>query len=150
MLVRLPTMAEIQKSDPRALRTALVFLAGAALLGVVLITTGTKFRPDLEGWVAQDVRGRSWIVIAALTLFVTGPALGISGYLAYVSQRIIRTDRYPPPGLRTLGDRRVVVGAAAVRRARFLQLLAAVVGVAGLLLAFFLWRLLVLLEARAA
>ncbi len=56
--------------------------------------------------------------------------------------------RYPPPGLRVVRDTPVVVGEAAGRRGRLLQVFAVVMGLAGLLLAFFLWRFVSLLESR--
>jgi hypothetical protein len=138
-------VAEIQKADPRALRSALLIVGGGVLLGVVFITIAGECRQAFETWLTQDLRARLRIVTAVLTLLTTGPILAIASYCWRLGGRIVRARRYPPAGLRTLRDTLVLTGEAADRRGRFLQVWAAVMGVAGLLLAFFLWRLVFLL-----
>jgi hypothetical protein len=143
-------MSEIQKADPKARRVGLLILGGGTLLGVVLITITGKLRPDFEAWVKQDVGARLRMVVAALTLLTAGPALGVAGYLWRLGQRIVRAERYPPPGLRVVRDTLVVVGQDARWRGQLVQAFGAVIGLTGLLLAFFVWRLLSLLEGAAA
>ena len=139
-------MAEIQKADPRVQRTGLVIVGAGAILGVLLMSVAASLRPDFEAWVRQDLNVRVRMVIFALTLLTAGPALGMAGYFWHLGYRIIRTERYPPPGLRVVRDTLVVSGEAARRRGRLLQALGAVTALASLLLAFFLMRLLALLD----
>jgi hypothetical protein len=139
-------MAEIQKADPRLRRTGLVVVGAAAILGVLLMSIAASLRPDFEAWVRQDLTVRVRMVMIALTLLTAGPALGMAGYLWHLGHRIIRAERYPPPGLRVVRDTLVVSGQAAGRRGRLMQGFGAVIGLASLLLAFFLVRLLALLE----
>jgi hypothetical protein len=143
-------VGDIQKADPNARRAGLAIVGGGALLGFVLITIAGALRPAFEAWINQDVTVYLRIVIAMLTLLTTGPAVGMAGYLWRFGQRIVRAERYPPPGFRVMRDTPVQIGQAAVRRGRLVQALAAVIGVAGLLLGFLLWRLYLLLAAELA
>lgn len=143
-------MGEIQKADSSAVRIGVAIVAGAALLGVFLIKMAGERQPALEAWVKQDVRARVPIVLAAVTLLTSGPVLGVAGYLWHFGRRMVRTARYPPPGFRMVRDTPVVIGDVAIRQGRLVQALAAIVGVAGVLLAFFLWRLFFLLRTGAA
>jgi hypothetical protein len=143
-------VGEIQKADPDARRAGLLIVGGGTLLGVVLITMAGALRPDFEAWIKQDVNVRLRMVIAILMLLTTGPAVGMASYLWRLGQRIVRTKRYPPPGFRVMRDTPVEIGPAAVRWGRLAQTFAAIIGVAGLLLAFFLWRLYFLLAAEPA
>ncbi len=126
-------MAEIQKSDPKARRNALVIVAGGALLGAALITVGSEFRSDFEAWVTQNMHARVRLVTSVLMVLTTGPVLGIAGYLGHLGRRVVRAERYPAPGVRIIRHTRIIVGAAAVRRGRLIQTLAGVIGVAGVL-----------------
>ena len=139
-------MAEIHKADPGVQRTGLVIVGAAAILGVLLMSIAASLRPDFEAWVRQDLKVRLLLVLIELTLLTAVPALVMAGYLWHLGLRIIRAQRYPPPGLRVVRDTLVVSGQAAGRRGRLVQAFGAVIGLASLLLAFFLVRLLALLD----
>lgn len=139
-------MAEIHSADPTARRNALVLIGAAALAGAVLILIAGAMRSRLEEWVVQDLNSRLWLVLIVAILFTTGPALGAAGYLWRLGARVVRARRYPPPELRMLRDTLVVTDDAAVRAGRLLQALAATIGLGGILLAYFLWRLVSLLQ----
>lgn len=143
-------MSEIQKADPNARRTGLLIIGVGTVLGVALITTAGELRSDLEDWVKEDPKVRLRMVMAALMLLTMGPVLGLAVYFWRLGERIVRAERYPPPGFRVVRDTTVVIGQAAGRRGRLMQVFAAVTAVAGLLVAFFLWRLFFLLKAGAA
>ena len=143
-------MTDIQKADPKARRTSLVIVGGGALLGVALIRLAGTLRPEFEAWVRQDMSFRPWMVMAVVTLLTAGPVLGLAGFLWRLGRRIVRAERYPPPGLAVLHDTPVVIGHAAARRGRLVQAFAAVLALAGPLLAFFVWRLAYLLRGGAA
>ena len=91
---------------------------------------------------------RLTFVALAMTILTTVPLLGLAAYMWQVGRRVIRVDRYPPPGLRLIRAAPVVTGPAARRRGRLFQGFAIVLGLAGLLLAFFLWRLVATLPAH--
>lgn len=88
----------------------------------------------------MDLRTRVTFVIVALTILTAGPLLGLAWYLWHLGQRILRTEQYPPPGLKVVRDTLVVRGPAAGRRGRFVQLCAVVLGAAAVLLAVSLGR----------
>jgi hypothetical protein len=106
-------MAEIQKADPNVRRAGLGIVGAGAILGVLLMSIAASFRPDFEAWVRQDFTVRVRMVMMALTLLTAGPALGMAGYLWHLGNRIIRAERYPPPGLRVVRDTLVVSARAA-------------------------------------
>lgn len=143
-------MSGIQKADPVARRTAMAIVGWGTVIGAILIGGGSRFRPEFEAWVRQDLDARFRIVIVSLMILTSGPALGLAVYLWRLGGRIVLAGRYPPPGLRLTRDVLVVTGPAASRRGRLIQLFAAVLGLMALLLAFFLWRLVSLLKTGGA
>jgi hypothetical protein len=136
-------MSELQKADPRARRAALIVVAIGTLGGAGLILLFETYRTDVAAWIAADDR-RIRLVIAALVLLTAGPALAMAAYLWRLGHRTIESDRYPPPGLRVVRDTRVVIGPAARRVGRVVQVAASVLAGGGVLLAVSLWRLLAL------
>jgi hypothetical protein len=119
-------------------------------VGIAVIVVASQLRPEFEAWVRQDLCARLKLVIAVLTLITVGPVLGLAGYCWHLGQRILRAAQYPPPGLRVVRDTPIVTGDAARRRGRLVQWFAAVLGMAALLLAFFLWRLAYILPSTGA
>jgi hypothetical protein len=142
-------MIEIQKADQNTRRKAIAIVGAGTLLGAVLITMADQFQPEVRAWVEQDPHVRVRVVIMALVLLTTGPALAMSAYFWHLGRRIVRAGRCPPPGLCVWRDTPVLTGRTAVVRGRLLATLGAVFGVAGLLLAFFLWRLMSLVGTGA-
>jgi hypothetical protein len=138
---------EIQEADPKARRIALAIVGGGALLGLVLLSVADRSRPQFEAWIRQDFQTRLRITIAAMTLLTTGPLLAFAGYFWRLGRQVVVAGRFPPGDLRMVRDVTVVTGEAAVRRGRYLQACGAFLGLAGLLLAFVLWRLVALAES---
>lgn len=143
-------MDETQRADPDARRTALTIVGWGAVAGVVVLGIAERLRPEFEAWLEQASSARLTIVSAGVTILVAGPLLGLAAYLLHLGQRIVSAERYPPPGLRRIRDTRVLTGPAASRRGRLIQLLAIVLDMAALLLAFLLWRLMTMLGTGAA
>jgi hypothetical protein len=142
-------MAELRQADPRARRTALVIVGAGILVGVLLLVAADSARPTFEAWVNADLPTRSRLVAAALILLMTGPAIAMSVYLWRLGTRAVRSQQFPPPGLRVARDTPVVTGDAAARAGRWIRTLAAALGAAGVLLGLLLWRLLSRLAAVA-
>jgi len=134
-------MGETQKADPHSRRAAVAIVGGGTIVGVILITVARRFRPEFEAWLKEDLSDRLIFVVVTMTILTTGPLLGLAAYVWHLGRRVLRAERYPPPGLRVIHDTPVVTGPAARRRGRWLQLYAVVLGLAALLLVFFIWRL---------
>lgn len=100
---------------PAASRLLLV-MAGALLAGLVLNQLGQHHLAFLEAWAASDPIGArhrlAWeIRIGGLGIFTTIFALGCA--FVATAMRALRTDRFPPPGVFSIGTVRVVTGPAA-------------------------------------
>jgi hypothetical protein len=143
-------VSEIQPADPQARRTALTILAVVTLIGVILIAAAGQLRAAAEAWVERDLATRARMVIGAMTVLAVGPLLVLAAYSWRLGGRILRGGRYPPPGVRVVRDTPVVTGDAAVRMARGVRVLAALVCASGVLLAYLIWRLVAMLEGGMA
>src|SRR5687768_7891140 len=114
-------MAELQRADPAARRSALTILVVGAVAGVALIAIAGAVRPDVEAWLKADLRGRSRIVLGVMALMLLAPLFGMTAYLWRLGGRVIRTGRFPPPGMRLVRDTPLVTGGAATRAGRVLR-----------------------------
>jgi hypothetical protein len=93
---------------------------------------------------------RLTLVSAVLALGVVAPLAGLAVYLLGIGSRIVRTERFPPPGMAMTRDTIVVSGAHTRRRGRMMQLLAVILVLLASGFALVLWRLVSLLSARTA
>jgi hypothetical protein len=134
-------MSEVQRADSSARRAAIVVVGCGAAAGVVIIALATRLRPDVTAWLLDDPEARLPMVIAATIAMTTGPALGAAIYVWRLGRRVVRTERFPPPGLRVTRDTPVVTGTAAGRRGRLIQAFAIALGVLAAVMALTLWRL---------
>jgi hypothetical protein len=134
-------MSDIQRADPTIRRMVVVVLGAGIAIAAAILLIASRFRAPFEAWLVQDLRARTTVVFAALTIISAGPVLGMAGYLWRLGQRIARSGRYPPPGLRVLHDTEIVDGPQAVRLSRAMKVFGSVLATAALVLAGFLWRL---------
>lgn len=135
-------MGEIQRADPKALRITLFLVCVAAVAGALLIAAAERWQPSFTAWVSRDLQVRSRIVFSALSALTVGPTLAVSVYCWRLGLRVVNQERYPPSGMRVIRDMPVATGAAARRRGRWLQALGMLAAVAVLLMAFFMWGVL--------
>lgn len=133
-------MSDIQKGDASLRRVTIAFVVAGAVVGAALIALATAYRPAFEDWLKEDLRARARLVMGALAVATAGPVLGLSGYMWIFGRRIIRAERYPPPGLRVTHDTPVVIGDVARRRGRLLQVLAGTLAIVAAVLAGLLLR----------
>jgi len=140
-------MREIQKANPAARRAVLIIVSAGILIGALLISVAGRLMPMFAHWIAQDPKVRSRLVFAGVTAATAGPALAAAAYFWRFGQRIVWAERYPP-GVTVVRDSVVVTGSDSRRLGRLMQATAVTLGVAGILLAFFLWRVLFLLEPK--
>jgi len=121
-------------------RTAFIVVIGAAV-GAALIAPAHRLAPALAG-------ARPALVLAVLGVLSVAPLLGAAAYLWRFGARALAAGRFPPPGTVMIRHSPALVGEPARRRARIAQAFAALLGVAGVVLAALLWRLSALLPAR--
>jgi hypothetical protein len=136
-------MTEIQRADPKIRRRVLAITIVGALIGAVLLMVFTRFRPELIAWLEGSGSGRArlGIVLAVMAVLGCAPLLGLAVFLALFGNRVIRDQRFPPPGSLVVRDTPVLRDSAAIRRGRLFEAFAAAFALAALGLLFALWRL---------
>jgi hypothetical protein len=134
-------MSETEKADPSIRLFAVVMVAAGTVIGGSLIALFQQFRPDLEGWVRQDLHARTTLVLTGMAIATSGPLLALAACLWRFGQQIGRARRYPAPGMRAARDTTVVTGEVALRRGRLIQMFGVLLGVMSAVLAFMVWRL---------
>jgi len=131
----------------------MLLVACTILVVLVVIPLVESFRPALVDWITRDpeqIDSRLRLAFAVLAVAVVVPPLGVAAYLWRLGDRIVRAERFPPPGLAVTTDTVVLRGRFARRRGRLIQILAAIFVLAAPVLAITLWRLMSLLRRLAA
>lgn len=137
-------MGDIQRADPRTRRTAVIFIAAAAVVGLVLIAATQSQLGALQRFLAEnpaEIRANLQIITWTLIAAVVGPVFAANVYLWRLGSRIIASGVFPPPGMPVIRDTIVLRGTAATNCGRLLKILAAVMCAAATGLAVMLWRL---------
>ena len=139
---------DIQPADPAARKRAIwVFLLVVVLLGgPVAILEFNQDRLDL--WFRENSIGlASRIDILFLSAFILMlPLVGAAVFVFRTATRIIKAERIPFPGQAVIKDTPIITGTKAVRRGRALQVMAALMGIFGLLMPFGLAVIVMLLQ----
>lgn len=117
---------------------AVLLLSVAAVVGALLILAFERYRIPLRDWILAQRMQFIFLVVATLLLV---PLLTLAAYLWSVGAKVLRAREFPLPGHRVIRDTPVIVGEAAVARARQLKVLAVGCGTACAMLGFLLWRL---------
>jgi hypothetical protein len=92
---------EIQRADPRARRKALVVLASGALDGLAIILLLESYRPAVVDWISRDpeqMHARLRLMLAVLAAGLAVPVLAFAAYVWRLGGRVVRAERFPPPG----------------------------------------------------
>ena len=142
-------MIEIQKADPRARRRAILTVVFAALIGSVSIFLLEQHGPALQDWIARDpaqLAKRLEIGLIVLTAAISLPLLAFAAYLWRFANRVIRTERMPPPGFAVVRDTPVLRGQFARHRGRMAQALAGFLALLACVLPIIFWWLLATLN----
>ena len=135
---------QIQKADPRARSTAIVLILVIGMAGAALMSATNTYLAELAALAETEpelaiARGVGLLKVVALA---GGFGLMLlAAYVAHVSTRTRRAERFPPPGVRVFLDTRVIDGQRAVRRGNVGLLVAVVVVTCGLVLPVLVWRL---------
>ena len=114
---------EIQKGDRRALRQVLIVVGASLVLSLIVVALIERYRPGIEDWIDQDPTNRlkMFALLASLGML---PFAAAAVYVFRLGQRIVRAERFPPPGTTVVRDTVVRHGDAARRRGRLMQALA--------------------------
>ena len=115
-----------------------------ALAGCVLLALANYHQHRLVQWIVEDtaqVADRLAFVLTLLAVAGVLPIGFLAGYAAWTATRVVRSGRFPPPGVRILRRGPVREGAQALRAARVLQLVAAVLSLLALGIPVVFWRL---------
>ena len=142
-------MNEIQRADPLARRKAALVVACGLLVGLL----AEFYRPALLDWIIRDpeqIDSRLRLVFAVLAVAFVVPLLGFGACFWRLGDRIVRAERFPPPGLAVTTDTVVLRGNFARRRGRLAQLVAGIFVLAAPAVAIILWRLISLLRRLVA
>ncbi|HEY7742865.1 MAG TPA: hypothetical protein VIA19_07450 [Burkholderiales bacterium] len=135
-------MNEVQKADPDARRRAALVLIFAAAIGGLLISAFEHFREPFREWLVSDpaeTPRRARLALSVSILVLSTPAIAFAIYLWLLGRKVLRAERFPPPGLRVIRDTPVIRGAAAVTRGHAVQIFAVCLGVAVGVLCLFIW-----------
>jgi len=137
-------MNEIQKADPEARRRVVLVIVFGTAAGALLIAGFGYFRDVFHGWLTSDpaeTAFRARLAIGVAAALLAAPLVGCAAYLWLLGAKVLRAQRFPPPGLGVVRDTPVVAGTAAVTRGHVMQVVAVCLGVSAAVLCLFFWRL---------
>jgi hypothetical protein len=137
-------MAEVQPADPGARRLALVLVVLGFVVGALLLWALNAGGPAIARWLREDPAAmvmRARMLLLAVAIVMAGPPIAAGAYLWSFGTRVVRSNRFPPPGARLVQDMLVLNGDVARSRGRIAQGAGLVLVLAGSTMAVLLWRL---------
>ena len=132
-------MTAVQKADPGARRKAIILVSVLSALGGILIVLFESNQQVISELLEMNLATNSRVLNAVL-LMMLAPQFFVTYYLFAFGRRIVRTQRFPPPGQSVVRDTKIILSNEAVRRGRVLQCLA--VASAVICMMFVVWWLL--------
>lgn len=146
-------MTSVQKADPAARRQAVLLVVVGALVGALFLVGFERYRAALLDWFLSypkqlAYRLRFFFILAAVS--GSAPLFALAVYLWSLGGKVMRAQRFPPPGHRVYRDTPILEGHAAIARGRGFKRFAVFLGVASALLWCAFWRLASTLVERAA
>lgn len=123
------TDPEIVPADPTLRRWVLIALAVVIPAGILLIQFFSGKLSDYKALAATDVDG-AIAGIRELIRYLIGVNAAVTvaaaAYFLILARRVLRSGRFPPPGMRVIRDARIRRGRSARWLGRLLVLLAGV------------------------
>ncbi len=144
-------MGEIQKTDPKTRRRALLAVAIGTLVGAAFILGFESYRTTLQGWILSEPGQSSdkiKLVLLAAAAVLSAPLLVFGAYIWVLGARVTRAQQYPPPAQPVIHDTLVVNGRAAVLRGNVMKVLAVCLIAAAVLIPVLFWRVALMLAER--
>jgi len=135
---------QVERADPRAQRRAVALVALGAAGGLLVFWVVQSRLPALKAWVAEDpvqVQPRLKLIASGLAAAIAVPALFFAAYFWRLGGRVIRSNQFPPPGMRVIRDTVVWHGEGARRRGRILQGMALILSFIAGGFVTIIWRL---------
>jgi hypothetical protein len=116
-------VTDIQKGDRRALRHALIVVVVSVVIGMIALGVIARHRTGIEDWIEDDPSGRlrTLALLGALGML---PFAAAGTWIFRLGRRIVRAERFPPPGTTVFRDTVVLRGRAARRRGLLIEALA--------------------------
>jgi hypothetical protein len=145
-------MTQIERADPRTRRWAVALVALGAAGGLLAFLVAESRLPALHAWITEDpaqVQTRLKLIASGLAAAVAVPTLLLAAYYWRLGGRVIRSNRFPPPGMRVIRDTVIWHGESARRRGRILQGLAVILSFVVGGFVTILWRLISLFRSRS-
>lgn len=125
---------EVIYADKKLRRRAVILMLMLVLVLAPIALITLNYLNDLEA-LAKSNSEEALSKIITLTYiwgaFFTVGNLAIFGYLMWLGTKIIKSDCYPPPGMRVIKDTKVVRGSKARFRGVFLIFIAVLILLAG-------------------
>jgi hypothetical protein len=136
-------MDEVKKADPSTRRQTILLIVFATSLGALLIAGFEHLLEPLRDWLTSEpaeTAHRAKLAFYVTAFILSAPVIAFAIYLWLFGARVLRAQRFPPPGIRVIRDTPVVEGQGATRRGHVIQILAVCLGVSAAVLAlFFMW-----------
>jgi hypothetical protein len=143
-------MTEIRRADPAARRQALIIVVVGAVTGASLLLALEVYQDPLLDWVRSQPRERMTVVFSLVAAMLSAPVFALAVYLWLLAAKIVKTEVFPPSGLRLIRDTTRITGSTALLRGRMLKGIAVCLAiVSGLSCLAFWWLVRVLNDSAA-
>lgn len=134
-------MVDIQKADPQARRKAVLTLLAGALVGAGLFFLLEFFIGNANLWIESNAMLliQHHYLSFLIMLLLVSPIIWLCIYLIRFAEKVINTQRFPPPATPVIRDVRVLEGRQAVVRGRLVQALCWIIVLASALIPLLVW-----------
>ena len=137
-------MPEIEPTDARQRRIALVAIAAGLVVGLIVLLLAQAHFEALGELIERDPEAGTTALIETIRwaiVFLVVPVAGVLAYLGWIALRSIRGRRFPPLGTRVLRNTVVLEGRRASLRGWILAFITLLIALAVVQLAVTLWTL---------
>jgi hypothetical protein len=132
---------DVQRSDPKLRRVALVVVAAVVIAGIASLAAMQHWFAGLKELPAAVAQAQLLSAFAVSFGTVCAAVLWLAASLWRSGTLVRRVEQWPLPGTRVIRDTRVLRGSAAVSRGRLMQAAGAVLFVCAVCVAVVAWRL---------
>jgi len=136
-------METIQRADPKARRKAIRVTCVATVVGVAAILGFDQAREAIQSWLLEhiDFVLEHPIVVLLGAFIFASPILAAGIYCFLFGNRVVRAQRFPPPGYAVVRDTPILQGRQGVWRGRIIQFISLLLLCSAAAIPFILWYL---------